>query len=381
MKDKKHKITVAHLDTEKGFRGGENQIRFLLEGLKNDDDIENVFIGQPDGKAIERFNNICKCIPLKMSGGVDVRAALRLKKLAKEYKIDIVDAHSGNAHSIALLAKICGAGFKLIVHRRVDNVPSNNFINRFKYLSHHISKYVCISGAISKIISSFGVDVDKIETVKSAVDSRFYDENNHLKEKFKNIFSQAYRLPLEKKWVCCAAAFTEQKGYDTLIRAWSLIEPRLKENNALVIAGDGELLGASKELCNELKMQDDIHFLGWIDNAPELLIASDVFAMSSNWEGLGTILLEASFAKLALCSTEVGGIPEVVVRNKTGLLSNVKDAVEFAKNLTDILTNEHLIKEFGDNAYKHAKEKFSLETMIAGNKSIYLKLFQECKSV
>ena len=369
-------INVMHLDTEKGFRGGENQIRFLLEGMKTNQEFNSFFVGQPDGKAISRLECLCECIPLKMSGGYDLIAASKLKSITKKYNIDIVDAHSSNAHSIALLAKMLGGKFKLLVHRRVDNVPKRKWITQKKYLSRLVDHYIPISNAICQIMKDYGVSERKLSVVRSAVDNQFYLKSDQLKDSMRSRLSDAFNLDSAKKWVACAAAFTEQKGHMTLIKAWSNLPSELRSASLLILAGDGELLEDVRSFYEQNISDGSVVFLGWIDNVPDLLVSSDIFAMSSNWEGLGTILLEAAHARMPVCSTKVGGIPEIIEHQKTGLLSFPGDDKGFSKNLRTLLTDAELSKKYALALAKKALEEFSLDSMVSGNIAIYKKIME-----
>jgi glycosyltransferase involved in cell wall biosynthesis len=348
-----------------------------MEGLLNSSEVENFFVGQPDGEAVKRFQKIVKTFSLNMKGGVDIKAAYSLKKWTLENKIDIVDAHSGNAHSIALISKILGAKFKLVVHRRVDNVPRNNFINSLKYKSNHISKFVCISDAICRVMKSIDVDPSKLEVVKSAVDSAPYVSNDikSLDERLQKTISK-YQIDKSKVVFLCAAAFTEQKGHATLLKAWENLSSEHRESAVLLLAGEGVLKKQSEKFVSENSLGESIKFLGWCDDVPDLLLTSDVFVMPSNWEGLGTILLEASFASLPLCASNVGGIPEIIENDSNGYLNEVGDFHQLAKNMTLLISSKDRREKFGEFAFNKAKDNFSLESMIDGNLKIYKSLLR-----
>lgn len=376
------KIKICHLDTELGFRGGENQIKFLLLGLQDKVEVKNYFVGQPTGKAISKFESICETKGIKMCGGLDVRAALKLKTWADENKIDLLDAHTANAHSIGLLAKIFGAKYKLVVHRRVDNIPKKNMINRLKYQSKLVSKYVCISNAIKEVMKNFGVADDKLEIVKSAVDSTPYLELSDIqKTKLRGELATKYRFQTNKVTFICAAAFTEQKGHMTLLKAWSEIAQDVRSDAILLLAGEGQLQKDAKEFVESKKLADSVHFLGWCDDVPALLQASDVFVMPSNWEGLGTIFLEASFARLPLCGSNVGGTPEVIRNGVNGYLSEVGDYSGLAQNISNLIRSEDRRKVMGSQAYQIAAGDFSLSSMVEGNLNLYKKILENKNEV
>lgn len=372
---------IGHLDTELGFRGGENQIRLLIEltngkkftetpGFENG--CHHIMIGRPNSKITETMNNVCQTEVLDMRGGLDFLAAWHLKKLASRHHIDIIDAHTANAHSTALLAKVFGAKFSLVVHRRVDNVPKQGFLNRLKYLSPLISTYICISNAIKDVLSRYGVPASKTVVVKSAVsDNNYLGVDSKIKVEQKNRLAGELGVSSDKVWVVCAAAFTEQKGHMTLLRAWKRIDTNLRKSSVLLLAGDGVLLESSKTFVRENHLEDSVKFLGWVNDPSTLLISSDIYAMPSNWEGLGTVLLDASLACLPLCSSNVGGIPEIIESGHNGFLSEVGDDAVMAQNLAKLIESSDLRSKMGRHARDFALKYYSAEAMASGNIEVY----------
>lgn len=400
-------IRVLHLDTETGLRGGEKQMLYVIqknskfqteESAKDNIQIESghsrhrsqlsnseppkdgtrpiryYFAGQPSGKAIEAARPHCTVFPLKMTGGADVFAAKKLASICKRYRIDIVDAQTSNAHSTALLAKLFGGKFQLIVHRRVDNVPSSSFINRLKYGSSLVDQYVCISNAIAKIMTDFGISEQKIGTVPSAVESAYMHSSFESKKDEKRKVAAHFEIPTNKVWCICAGAFTEQKGHETLIKAWAALNEEVRKGAILLLAGDGPLLEEHKRLAGELSVAGSIHFLGWQRSVDSLLYASDIYTMPSNWEGLGTVFLSAGLCLLPSIATRVGGIPEVIDHEKTGYLVEVKDVQGFARHLEQLIEDKETTKKMAHQARAKVKRDFSLQAMIEGNESIYRKL-------
>jgi glycosyltransferase involved in cell wall biosynthesis len=118
----------------------------------------------------------------------------------------------------------------------------------------------------------------------------------------------------------------------------------------------------------------ELRFLGLRRDIPELLAATDIFALSSRDEGLGTSLLDATHSGCALVATAAGGIPEIVKDGQTGLLSPVGDASVFAEKLALALHRKDLRDQWVQAAQELATQRFSLSAMVAGNLQIYHQL-------
>jgi len=141
-----------------------------------------------------------------------------------------------------------------------------------------------------------------------------------------------------------------RKGYSYLIRAFAEVQsafPRAR----LVFAGSGEVKQA-QALCRELDIENRVEFLGWIgepERTRELEKAS-IFVLPSFQEGLPMGVLEAMAFGLAVITTPVGGIADVVKNEQNGLLVNPGDAGEIAKSLQRLLADRDRVRKLGDAA-------------------------------
>ena len=362
---------ILHIDTEKTWRGGENQVRLLVEGLKQKG-ISTSIATPPKSALAKKLSSSQKIFEVPMRGGVDLVAAYKIADFCKKNKVTIIDCQSSNAHSIGLLCKkFFLPQIKIVVHRRVDFIPQSGLFNKYKYLNKNVDCYVAISHAIEQILVEFGIEKGRVKNVPSAVDRRIYDHINKSQERKKWLD----RLRLDSKTVLIgqAAAMTHQKGYETLLESLRLLKNQnLKFHCA--IAGDGELKNSLVHLTEKLQLQNEITFLGWIDDIPSFLSSLDIFAMPSRFEGLGTVALEAVYAGCCLVTTNVGGLREIVIDQETGLQSPLDCAKAFCDNLSLSIRNENLRSKLNERAKIHCEEKFSLENMINGNYQIYQNL-------
>lgn len=360
-------MRVLHLDTEMGWRGGENQLRLLLEGLRAYP-VESHLAARPGSEAARRLDGLATVVTYPMRGGFDPVAAYKIATYCKKNQIDLIDAHTGNGHSLGLLVKTLVPNVKLIVHRRVDNVPKNNALNRRKYLSPRVDLYVAISGAIAKILENYGVPKERIALVRSAVPDIVYQDLN--RENEKRQLAQAFGISPDVVFIGNASALSSQKGYPTLLAAAKILKDQGKSFHVF-IAGDGELRPSLESLRISLGLEHDVTFLGFIKEVPKFLCAMDILAMPSVNEGLGTLLLDASLARCAIAATRVGGIPEVVTHRITGLLSSVDDSPGLAAHLAQLIQEPALRHHLGTNARDFVVREFAWEAMVRGNFTIY----------
>ena len=363
-------MRILHIDTEMGWRGGENQLRLLLEGLARTD-VESFVAARPGSAAAQRLATLAPVFTCPMRGGIDPIAAMRLASFCKRQKIDLIDAHTANGHGLGLIIKLLLPNLKLVVHRRVDNIPKTNTFNRLKYNSSQVDRYIAISSAIHDVLVDYGIPSARITVVRSAVPDNPYHGLDHLQEK--EALAKAYGLGTDLVFFGNASALSPQKGYPTLLNAAKSLKDRGVPFHCF-IAGDGELRASLEKQRMDLGLEYDVTFLGFIEEVPRFLTALDILAMPSTNEGLGTLLLDASLAGCAIAATRVGGIPEAVIHGKTGLLSCVGDASGLAAHLKQLIENPELRRELSANSRALTAREFSVGSMVGGNLAVYRQL-------
>lgn len=143
----------------------------------------------------------------------------------------------------------------------------------------------------------------------------------------------------------------KRKGVFDLLEAYAKVAPEQRKKSELILAGIGQVEQAN-HLAERLYLKEHVAFAGWVDSAKrsELLSQADVFLLPSYNEGLPMALLEAMSWGLPVITTPVGGIPEVITHNETGLLVNPGDVQQLAEALQSLIENESLRLELGSAA-------------------------------
>ncbi len=163
------------------------------------------------------------------------------------------------------------------------------------------------------------------------------------------------------------------KGHQDTISALANIVTTNK-NVHLYIAGDGS--DAEKYIINNqidsLKLQDNVTLLGQIDNTKEWLKACDIFVQPSLEEAFGLVFIEAGAQAKPVVATNVGGIKEIIMENKTGFLVKPSSPHELLIKLNQLITSTEQREIMGNHAYERIKQFFSITNMI----NRYLEVFQ-----
>lgn len=157
-------------------------------------------------------------------------------------------------------------------------------------------------------------------------------------------------------YVFAAGRLVEQKGLDTLLRAYAAASGALG-GRRLVIAGDGPERDRLEGLAASLGLNGDVSFLGSVGRArvAELLRGADVFAFPSRYEAFGVALLEAMAAGVPVVAARAGGIPEFAVDGENALLVPPDDEHALAGALTRLATDDVLARRLAAGARAQAE--------------------------
>lgn len=352
-------MKVIHLSAEKTWRGGEQQIAYLLEEL-NSLGIDQLVVCRKNS-SFEKY-----CIEqkinhksLRFKNQFDVSSSLHLSKIAKEYQADIIHIHSSHAHAIAVWSYYLGNKTNMVLSRKVDFPISKNVLSKIKYNCPGIKKIICVSNAIKEIMQRDILEKDKCITVYDGIDLNKF--NTSKKDKLR----LEYQLSNDTKIIASTAALADHKDYPTFISAVKHIQHKLKAKYFII--GDGPMKEEIVELVKEHQLENDIIFTGFRTDVQEILPGVDVFVLSSKTEGLGSSILDAFACKVAVACTNAGGIKEIVENEKTGLISEVGDAVQLAKNIQRLCDDEALRTELINNAFLNVqhfdKKKMAEQTL------------------
>jgi glycosyltransferase involved in cell wall biosynthesis len=361
-------MRVLHLNTEKTWRGGEQQALYLAEGLARRG-VANLCVGRPDAPYLERCAaKGLDVAPLSNRGEADPSAVLALRRIVKSWKPDVIHMHTSHAHALGVLAaKTAGVG-RTVVSRRVDFTIYRNALRLswFKY-RFGVDRYVAISEGVRAQMLKDGIPASKISVVHSGVDlSRFDGVTPH-------DYHAEFGVPLGAPIVIDVAAFGWHKAQEILVRA----TPKILEgapDARVVFVGDGELLPKIRDETRRLGVGGRILFTGFRTDVPSLVAGADVFVMCSVLEGLCTSLLDALALGRPAVGSAVGGIPEVLIDGVTGLLVPPRDPEALAAAVLRVLGDRELAARLSAAGRRHVEAKFAVDAMVEGNLAVYRSL-------
>lgn len=178
----------------------------------------------------------------------------------------------------------------------------------------------------------------------------------------------------------CVARFAPQKAHDVLLAAFERARERAPDARLLLVGGDpfGDGRERTEALARSLGLSEGgrVVFAGIRRDVPRLCGAADVFVMSSLWEGLGLVFLEAMAARLPVLATDVSAVPEVVRDGETGRLVPARDAHALAAGMVELAGDPELRARLGRRGAEVVEETFGLDRMVDETLAVYRELLE-----
>jgi len=299
----------------------------------------------------------------------DLRPILRLARLIREWRPHIVHSHMVHANLLARLARLLVPFPVLVCSAR--NIREGNRLRELLYRLTDplcdLTTQVCQAG-LERYVRIGAVPRHKIRYIPNGVDIKRFEPNPEDRLKTRR------ELEVDGFVWLAVGRFDPQKDYPTLLRAFVKVAHK-HSNTVLLIAGDGPLRKTMEGMARELGIEKYVRFLGTRQDIPQLMNAADAYVMSSAWEGMANVLLEASATGLPIVTTDVGGNREVILHNKTGFLMPPKDPHALAQAMLHLMgMPEEERQAMGKAAREYVEANFSLDQVVAQWEALYREL-------
>ncbi|HTM26825.1 MAG TPA: glycosyltransferase [Vicinamibacterales bacterium] len=353
-----------HIDTARTWRGGQNQVLLTVLGLRALGH-RSMLVAHAAGELRQRAKEGLELVPLAPKTEMDLGAAWRLSRLIKQLRPDIIHAHDPHAVAMAALALSMStqvAKPPLVAARRVDFHMKGNALSRWKY--RQVDCFICASDAIRRMVVADGVPEPQAVTVHEGIDVDRVDAAPPA-----DLHAELW-LPHHAPVVGNVAALVPHKGQRHLIDAAAIVVKKVPDAR-FVIAGEGELRAALEREIRDRHLEKHVFLAGFRPDVLSVHKAFDIFVMSSVTEGLGTSLLDAMACAKPVVATTAGGMPEVVVDGRTGLLVPPRDHQAMAAAIVRLLGDARLRESMGAAGQARVRERFSADRMVRDTLQVY----------
>lgn len=296
------------------------------------------------GKLKSLLNKKIKIIDLKCNSVS--KSILSLVKIIKTIKPNLIISSMTHCNVTLLIAKIISFSKSKVIIREcasIEQIYPFKF-NKPKYLIirlmirilYRFADYVISNSKDLAFYLKTKFNIKKVEVIYNGYDINEINRLSLKKPKIK--FSKSY------KYIIAVARISQQKGLDTLIKAFKIVNQKI--NCKLIVLGEGEVSYKKKieNLAKELNIFHKIHFLGYQYNPYKYIKRSDVFVLSSRVEGLPGALIQALVLGVNIVSTDSNYGPREVLKNgKLGRLVPVNDEKLLAIEILELLYNPYKI--------------------------------------
>jgi L-malate glycosyltransferase len=346
-------LAVVHVDTARGWRGGQNQVLLTALGMAARGVLTEI-VCRRGGELEARARAAGAAVrPISFRGDLWPAGILALRRRAAQAPACAFVLHDPHAVSAGLVANRLGRGRPLVAVRRVD-FPLRGTLSRTKYAA--CDRVIVVSRAIGSVMEAGGIAPERLELVYEGVPDRRPVPGG--REAL-----AALGVPDGALVIGNAAALTGHKDHATLVDAMAILRER-QPRAWLVIAGEGELRGALEAQARALGVADRVVFAGFRRDLDRLLPACEVFCLSSRLEGLGTSVLDAMALGVPVVATAAGGIPEAVLDGATGRTVPPRDPRALADALAEALSDEPRRRAWGEAGRRRFLECFTNERMV-----------------
>jgi glycosyltransferase involved in cell wall biosynthesis len=296
---------------------------------------------------------------------------LRLLRAINDWNPAIIHAHSGTWLPSAVVKTLRRRTALVFTdHGRYPPEPRARAIIE-RWCAQRTDRLLAVSAATSDYVKNFLGLRTAPEVIENGISLAPYQAARANRSRMREVLG----VTTEEKLLIAVGRLVPVKNHRLLLEAFAAARAKLPALR-LAIIGSGALEAELKSFAEGLGLGNDVRFLGYRDDIPDCLAASDVFVNSSTTEGLPISLLEAMAAGLPVIATSVGGVPQVLGPSQAGVLVPSGDGVAMAAAMVALSTNSALLGRLSRSATA-AAEAYSLERCAERHAALYESLLRQ----
>jgi len=366
-----NKINVLQFITPTGLYGAEMWILALAKNLDpqkiNCQLAVTLESENHDIEIYKRFSLLgLNAYQIKMRGRFDPLCIIRLYKLIRQKKIDIIHTHGYKSDILGLTAaKLTGIKAVSTPHgfEHTTDLKLRFFIRLGSFAFKYFDRVAPLSEELKADIERFNVNHDKIQLIINGVDIE------EIESERKKCISGLIFNPHEKK-IGYVGQMIERKNLGELINTFDLLYKEYK-NIRLILIGDGPERENLEKMTKELKSNSQIEFSGYRKDRLKFMKELDIFCMTSYLEGIPRCMMEAMAMGIPVAAYDIPGVDKLIIHEKTGLTAKFGKRDDLKECWKRLLFDEKFSKQIALNARKHITENFSAKRMAEEYTGLY----------
>jgi glycosyltransferase involved in cell wall biosynthesis len=290
----------------------------------------------------------------------DPAVARRLSRLVRTLAPDVVLAHGGDP--LKYLATALLRGSPPVVYRRIGATPhwmaGRSRRSAYGLLIRRATRVIAVAEAMRRqLVDGSGVQTDRVVVIPNGV-----DPERVRPARGRAATRSELGLADDAPVILSLGALTGEKDPLTVVRVAAEVVRAVPEARHLLV-GEGPLRSETQTEAARLGLGDRLLMLGPRSDVGDLLAAADLLLLPSRTEGLPAVAVEAGLAGLPVVASRVGGVPEVVERDVTGLLVEPGDVAGFVAAVAGLLGEPDRRRALGEAAAVRCREGFSIERL------------------
>ncbi len=369
------KIKILHVTYDMAIGGTEQVIRQLVENTDPEKFevailcLENN-IGDIGQELIKQGIKVSK---LNRQEGFDFSLLRAIRQFIRANQIDILHCHQYTPYSYGILASFFTA-VKVIFTEHGRFYPDSSSWKR-RIINPVLAM---VTDRITSISEATREALIRYEFLPGKQIQVIYNGIADLSKNTYDVLTLRNELGLDENNIVLGtiSRLDPIKNHQMMLSAFKSVEVQYSEARLLIV-GDGPLMQELKQQCEQLDIVNKVIFTGFIIEPQKLLKIMDIFLLPSLSEGTSMTLLEAmSFSKPCIV-TDVGGNPEIVKNEETGLIIPSGDVNALTKSCLDLINNKQKQITLGQNGRERYKKSFTVTNMIAEFEALYGSVLKE----
>jgi glycosyltransferase involved in cell wall biosynthesis len=352
-------VRILFLSTSMGMGGADSQLLAAAQELRTRGHEVRIVSLTPLGPMGLQARKLgLPTESLEMRRGIpDPRALVRLSRLVRAWRPDVVHSHMVHANLMARALRLVAPVPALV--STIHNIYEGGalLMAGYRWTNGLVDHMTIISeAAAERFVRERIVPGEILRVVPNGVDPEPFRQ---VPAEARGQVRRALGLGQEFAWLA-VGRFEIAKDYPNMLRAFAGVRER-HPDAVLLLVGRGSLQAQTEALAAELKLATGVRFLGVRDDVPALVSAADGYVMSSAWEGMPMVLLEAAAGGLPIVTTRVGGNEEAVLDEETGFLVPPRDHEALAAAMRRLMgLSEAERRNLGERGREHVRVRYGL---------------------
>jgi len=343
--------------------------------IYNRQNFDTVIMYSREGKLLREFENIDISVELfDPKSKFNLSEILYIYQLIKKHKIDVLQTHGLRVDFFGFIAAKL-AGIPHIItrhvafsHHLISTARKRLYTFFDKFALKSAAKIITVSRIIENdLIENLSINHNKVVTIHNGVAlDRYSNINPVIVQQIRDELG----IDAKKRVVGMVAQLSNWKGIQYFLQAIPAVLKRHRDVVFLIV-GDGPERKNLENIARELRISSHVIFAGFRRDIPNVISTMDISVLSSLREGLPNALLESMALGKPVVATDVGGVYEIVLHNKTGFLVPPRNPQMLADAIIEFLDNKAKAKKMGKTGRELITKNFSLKQMVAQYEKVY----------